>query len=163
MIEAIIRPGRRGAVVLRAPDDLGIVLFDENGLIAAYSQARPEPGGLASLAAILANGDTIIHGRIADASGQPGRLPQPQEERVAALPDSIERCRGEILRMAQSTLHLHVEPVAARFRAAPATPQGLLHAAEEVRGIRTRLISSTTMSSIAEQAERIVRAASRGN
>jgi hypothetical protein len=121
------------------------------------------------LAPLLANGDTTIHGRIADASGQAGRhsqAPQAQEERVdrvAALPDSIERCRGEILRMAQSTLHLHVEPVAARFRAAPATPQGLLQAAGEVRALKMRLVSPATIGSIADQAERIVRAAARGN
>jgi hypothetical protein len=82
---------------------------------------------------------------------------------VAALPDSIERCRGEILRMAQATLHLHVEPVAARFRMAPGTTRGLLMAAEEVRGLRMRLISPGTLSSIAEQAEQIVRVASRGS
>jgi hypothetical protein len=163
LVEAVIRRGRRGAVVLRAPADLGMVLFDESGLIAAYSQARPEPGGLPAVALLLANGETTIHGRIADASGQPARPPQPQEDRVAALPDSIERCRGEILRMAQSTLHLHVEPVAARFRAAPATTQGLLRAANEVRGVRMRLVSAATINSLADQAERIVRASSRSS
>jgi len=162
MIEAMIRPGRRGAIVLRSPIDLGLVLFDETGLIAAYSQARPEPGGLETLATLLANAETIIHGRISDGSGQPSRQ-QGQEDRVAALPDAIERCRGEILRMAQSTLHLHMEPVASRFRAAPGTTQGLLLAAEEVRGIRIRLVSQATVRSIADQAEQIIRAASRGS
>jgi hypothetical protein len=162
MVEAMIRPGRRGAAVLRSPTDLGIVFFDETGLVAAYSQARPEPGGLETLASLLSNAETIIHGRIADASGQSGQA-QRQEDRVAALPDSIERCRGEILRMAQAALHLHVEPVAVRFRLAPGTTHGLLLAAEEVRGMRMRLISPGTLRTIAEQAEQIVRAASRGN
>src|SRR5262249_29565451 len=43
MVEAIVRPGRRGVVVLRSPGDLGVVFFDESGLVAAYSQGRPEP------------------------------------------------------------------------------------------------------------------------
>jgi len=65
--------------------------------------------------------------------------------------------------MAQSTLHLHSEGVAARFRVAPATTQGLLLAAEEVRGMRMRLVNPATFASIAEEAERIIRAASRGS
>lgn len=158
MVEALIRPGRRGAIVLQSPSDLGVVLFDETGLVGAYSQSRPEPGGLASLATLLTDSDATIHGRIADASGHGGR----QDDRMAALPDPIERCRGEIMRMAQETLHLHAEPVLARFRAAPGTTQGLFLAAEEVRGMRLRLVSPVTLSSIAEQAERILRAVSRG-
>jgi hypothetical protein len=169
LIVAMIRPGRRGVVVLRSPTDLGIVLFDESGLIAAYSQSRPEPGGLDALAPLLANAETVVHGRIADASGhgrgqgQSGRQAKPRDGGVAALPDPIERCRGEIVRMAQSTLHLHSEGVAARFRAAPATTQGLLLAAEEVRGMRMRLVNPATFASIAEEAERIIRTASRGS
>jgi hypothetical protein len=162
LIQAMIRPGRRGAIVLRSPTDLGVVLFDESGLVGAYSQSRPEPGPLDTVAALLTNADTVVHGRIADASGQ-GDGQQAREERVAALPDPIERCRGEIVRMAQSTLHLHSEGVAARFRVAPATTQGLLLAAEEVRAMRMRLVSPATFASIAEEAERIVRAASRGS
>ncbi len=161
MIEAMIRPGRRGAAVVRSPTDLGIVLFDESGLVAAYSQGRPEPGGLETLSALLADTETTIHARIADASGQASRH-GASDDRMAALPDPIERCRGEILRMAEATLHFHVEPVAARFRAAPGTTQGLLLAAEEVRGMRLRLVSQATLGSIAERAEQIVRIASRG-
>ena len=163
LIEAMIRPGRRGAIVLRSPTDLGIALFDESGLVGAYSQARPEPGGLDTLGALLANADTVVHGRIADASGQDGRQEPAHGDGVVALPDPIERCRGEIVRMAQSTLHLHSEAVAARFRAAPATTQGLLLAAEEVRRMRLRLVSPATFASIAEEAEQIVHAASRGS
>ena len=164
MIEAIIRPGRRGTVVLHSPTDLGVVLFDETGFIAAYSQARPEPGGLETLAALMTDVGTTIHGRIADASGQlDQRTEQVPEDRVAALPDPIERCRGEVLQMAQATLHLHVDPVAARFRSAAATTQGLLLAAEEVRRMRLRLVNPATMHSIAGRAEQIVRAASRGS
>jgi hypothetical protein len=161
LIEAMIRPGRRGAIVLRSPTDLGVVLFDESGLIGAYSQSRPEPGPLDTIAALLTNAETVVHGRIADASGRADE--QAREDRVAALPDPIERCRGEIVRMAQSTLHLHSEGVAARFRVAPATTQGLLLAAEGVRGMRMRLVSPATFAAIAEEAERIVRAASRGS
>ncbi|HYW25294.1 MAG TPA: hypothetical protein VE953_14090 [Terriglobales bacterium] len=162
LIEAMIRPGRRGAIVLRSPTDLGVVLFDESGLIGAYSQSRPEPGPLDTIAALLTNAETVVHGRIADASGQADEQAQAREDRVEALPDPIERCRGEIVRMAQSTLHLHSEGVAARFRVAPATTQGLLLAAEEVRGMRMRLVNPATFASIAEEAERIIRAASRG-
>ena len=163
LIEAMIRPGRRGAIVLRSPTDLGVVLFDESGLIGAYSQSRPEPGPLDTIAALLTNAETVVHGRIADASGQADEQAQSREDRVEALPDPIERCRGEIVRMAQSTLHLHSEGVAARFRVAPATTQGLLLAAEEVRGMRMRLVNPATFASIAEEAERIVRTASRGS
>jgi hypothetical protein len=163
LIEAMIRPGRRGAIVLRSPTDLGLVLFDESGLIGAYSQSRPEPGPLDTITTLLTNAETVVHGRIADASGQADSQPQAREDRVAALPDPIERCRGEIVRMAQSTLHLHSEGVAARFRSAPATTQGLLMAAEEVRGMRMRLVDPVTFASIAEEAERIVRATSRGS
>ena len=162
LIDAMMRPGRRGAAVLRSPTDLGLVLFDESGLIGAYSQARPEPGGLDAVAPLLANAETVIHARIADAS-QADRPPQALEDRVVALPDPIERCRGEILRMAESTLHLHADAVAARFRAAPGTVQGLLVAAEGVRGMRMRLVSPATFHSVADQAERIVRTASRGS
>jgi hypothetical protein len=162
LIEAMMRPGRRGVAVLRSPVDLGIVLFDESGLIGAYSQARPEPGGLDTVAALLADGDTVIHARIADAS-RSDRPPQALEDRIAALPDPIERCRGEILRMAESTLHLHSAAVAARFRAAPGTVQGLLLAADGVREMRMRLVSPATFGAVAEEAERIVRAASRGS
>jgi hypothetical protein len=162
LIEAMMRPGRRGAVVLRSPIDLGIVLFDESGLIAAYSQARPEPGGLDTIASLLVNSETIVHGRIADGSGpSAGRHPQALEDRVHALPDPIERCRGEIVRMAESTLHLHAQPVVARFNGAPGTTQGLLMAAETVRGMRMRLVSPTTFDSVAAQAERIIRVTSR--
>jgi hypothetical protein len=162
LIEAIIRPGRRGAIVLRGPTDLGLVLFDESGLVAAYSQSRPEPGAIDTVAALLASPETIVHARIADASGQADEQPAG-EERVPALPDPVERCRGEIVRVAQSTLHLHSEGVAARFRSAPATTQGLLLAAEEVRGMRMRLVNPATFAAIADEAERIVRAASRGS
>jgi hypothetical protein len=162
LVEAIIRPGRRGAVVLRSPTDLGVVLFDESGLIAAYSQGRPEPGGLEVLAGLMAGADTTIHGRIADASGQADR-PEVIGDRVAALPDPIERCRGEVLRMAEAILHLHAGPVVARFHAAPGTTQGLLLAAEEVRGLRLRLVSQETLNSIADRAAQIVRVASRGS
>lgn len=162
LIEAMMRPGRRGAAILRSPIDLGLVLFDESGLIGAYSQARPEPGGLDTVAGLLANAETLIYARIADATAS-DRPPQALEDRVAALPDPIERCRGEILRMAESTLHLHSEAVTAHFRAAPGTTQGLLLAAEAVRRMRKRLVSPATFGSIAEQAERIVRAASRAS
>jgi hypothetical protein len=163
LIEAMMRPGRRGAAVLRSPIDLGLVLFDESGLIGAYSQSRPEPGGLDTIASLLANSETIIHGRIADGSGQASRHPQALEDRVAALPDPIERCRGEIVRMAEETLHLHAGGVATRFRSAPGTMQGLLVAAEAVRGMRMRLVSSATFGSVADQAEQIIRVASRRN
>jgi len=164
LIEAMIRPGRRGAVVLRSRSDLGIALFDESGFIAGYSQAHPEPGGLETLATLAADAETMIHGRIADASGNAGRLAhEAVEQRVVARPDPMERCRGEILRMAQAALHLHVEPVATRFRAAPATEAGLLLAAEEVRAMRLRLVNPATLKSIAERAEQIVRAAPRGD
>jgi len=163
LIAAMIRPGRRGAIVLRSPTDLGLVLFDESGLVGAYSQSRPEPGPLDTLAPLLTHTDTVVHGRIADASGRADDQPQAHEERAVALPDPIERCRGEIVRMAQSTLHLHSEGVAARFRAAPATTQGLLLAAEQVRGMRKRLVNPATFVAIAEEAERIVRVASRGS
>ena len=158
MVEAMIRPGRRGTVILQSPADLGLVLFDDSGLIAAYSHARPEPGGLVTLAGLLTDADTTIRGRIADAPGPSGR----QEEGPAALPDPIERCRGEILQMVQAALHLHAEPVLACFRAAPGTAQGLFLAADEVRGMRVRLVSPVTLSSIAEQAGRIVRTAAGG-
>ena len=164
LIEAMIRPGRRGAVVLRSRSDIGIALFDESGFIAVYSQAHPEPGGLETLAALVADAETMIHGRIADASSNAGRpLQEAVEEGVAAVPDPIERCRGEILRMAQAALHLHVEPVATRFRAAPGTMAGLLLAAEEVRGMRLRLVDPATLNSIAERAEQIVRADPKGD
>jgi hypothetical protein len=156
VIEAMIRPGRRGTIVLRSSDDFGIVLFDEGGLIAAYSRSRPEPGGLETLSGLLVADDTVIHGRIADAGEQADRPAGP-----AALPDPIERCRGEIMRMVQSTLHRHAEPVVARFRAAPATTQGLLLAAEDVRDMRLRLVTPATMASIADEAQHIVRASSR--
>ena len=162
LIEAMIRPGRRGAVVLRSRDDIGIALFDETGFIAAYSQERPEPGGLETLAGLLADTETMIHGRIADASGHAGRSSAGSAAERTALPDPIERCRGEILRMAEATLQLHAEPVVARFRAAPGTTAGLLLAAEEVRKMRLRLISPSTLGSIAQRAEQVVRAASRG-
>jgi len=164
LIEAMIRPGHRGAVVLRSQRDLGLALFDESGFIAAYSQAYPQPGGLETLTALVADAGTMIHGRIADASDASGG---PVQERVesppAALLDPIERCRGEILRMAEAALHLYAEPVADRFRGAPGTAAGLLLAAGEVREMQIRLVSSATMSSIAERAEQIVRAVSRGN
>jgi len=165
LIEAMIRPGRRGAVVLQSRSDIGIALFDESGFIAGYSQAHPEPGGLETLATLVADAETMIHGRIADASGNAGRPPQEAvvEQGAPARPDPIERCRGEILRMAQAALHLHVEPVATRFRAAPATEAGLLLAAEEVRAMRLRLVNPATLNSIAERAEQIVRAAPRGD
>ena len=162
MVEAIVRPGRRGVVVLRSPADLGVVFFDESGLIAAYSQGRPEPGGLQVLASLLTDAETTVHGRIADASGQGGRA-SAADDRMAALPDPVERCRGEILRMAEATLHLHAMPVVGRFSVAPRTTQGLLLAAQEVRGMRLRLVSPATLNSIAEQAERILRGASRGS
>ena len=162
LIEAMIRPDRRGAVVLRSPSDIGIALFDESGFIAAYSKSYPAPGGMETLARLVADSDTMIHGRIADVSGQAGRPGQEVlQERAVALPDPIERCRGEILRMADSVLHLHSEPVAARFKAAPGTAAGLLLAAEEVGEMRLRLINPATMRSLAERAEQIVRAASR--
>jgi len=164
LIEAIIRPGRRGAVVLRSPTDIGIALFDESGFIAAYSQAHPEPGGLGTLAPLIADTETMIHGRIADASSSVAApIHDAVEGRVEVLPDPIERCRGEILRMAQAALHLHVEPVAVRFRGAPGTAAGLLLAAEEVREMRLRLVNPATLNSIADRAEQIVRAASRGS
>lgn len=163
LVAAMIRPGRRGAIVLRSPTDLGVVLFDESGVVGAYSQSRPEPGPLDTVSALLAGAETVVHARIADASGQADGHPQAREDRVAALPDPIERCRGEIVRMAQSTLHLHSDGVAARFRAAPATTQGLLLAAEEVRGMRMRLVNQATFASIADEAERIVRTVSRGS
>jgi hypothetical protein len=165
MVEAIVRPGRRGVVILRSPADLGVVFFDESGLVAAYSQGRPEPGGLQVVAPLLTDAETTVHGRIADASGQGGRAAAADDRPVGmvALPDPIERCRGEILRMAEATLHLHAMPVVGRFSVAPRTTQGLLLAAEEVRGMRLRLVSPATLNSIAEQAERILRAASRGS
>ena len=163
LIEAMIRPGRRGAIVLRSPTDLGVVLFDESGFIGAYSQSRPEPGPLDTIATLLTNAETVVHGRIADASGQAESQQPAREDRVAALPDPVERCRGEIVRMAQSTLHLHSEGVAARFRSAPASTQGLLLAAEEVRGMRMRLVNPATFGSIADEAERIIRTVSRGS
>ena len=163
LIEAEIRPGRRGAIVLRSPTDLGVALFDESGLVAAYSQSRPEPGPLDTLAALLANPETVVHARIADASAQAGGKAPARQDAVPALPDPIERCRGEIVRMAQSALHLHSDGVAARFRAAPATTQGLLLAAEEVRAMRMRLVSPATFADIADEAERIVRTVSRGS
>jgi hypothetical protein len=87
---------------------------------------------------------------------------QGGDSMIAALPDPIERCRGEMVQMAKSRLHHHSEPVVARFRTAPGTTAGLLLAAEEVRGLRLRLISPDTMNTIGNQAEDIVRSISRG-
>lgn len=161
LIEAMVRPRHRGVVILRSPSDLGVVFFDESGLVAAYSQGRPEPGGLETLAGIMTDPETTIHARVADGSGQPTSY--PAESTVAALPDPIERCRAEILEIARSTLHMHADPVMARFRAAPGTAAGLRLAAEEVRGLRLRLVSRSTLDGIAERAEELLRAASRAS
>lgn len=161
LIEAMVRPRQRGVVVLRAPADLGVVFFDESGLVAAYSRARPEPGGLENLAAILTDVETTIHGRIADPAGPVTAY--PGAEMPAALPDPIERCRAEIMEIARGTLHLHAEPVIARFRAAPGTTAGLRLAADEVRELRMRLVTRSTLDGISERAEELLRAVSRGS
>jgi hypothetical protein len=160
LVESIVRRGRRGVALLRSSSDLGLAFFDESGLVAAYSEARPEPGGLEVLAPLMADADTIVQARIADPSSQPRHAEGP--DIVAALPDPIERCRGEILDLARSRLHLHAEPVTARFQSAPGTTNGLLLAAEEVRGLRPRLVNPATLTAIAERAEEIVRAVARG-
>jgi hypothetical protein len=165
LVEAIVRKRHRGVVALQSASDLGLALFDESGLVGAYSQRQPHPGGLDVLAGVMASADTVLHARIADAAGHPVddvNVPLG-EERVAALPDPVERCRGQVVDLVEGVLHLHAEPVVARFRAAPATTSGLLLAAEEVRKLRLRLISPVTMASLADRAEQIIRAASRAS
>ena len=161
LLEAIVRRGRRGVVLLRSATDFGLAFFDETGLAAAYSQLRPDPGGLDVLGGLVSDEDTVLQARIADGSGQP-HYGEYAGTRIAALPDPIERCRGEMIELAQSRLHRHAEPVVARIRAAPPTTTGLLLAAEEARTLRPRLISPATLQAVAAGAEEIVRALSRG-
>ena len=161
LVEAMVRPRQRGVVILRSPSDLGVVFFDESGPVAAYSRARPEPGGLETLAAILTDPETTVHGRIADRAAP--AAPYQGTGIVAALPDPVERCRAEIMEVARGTLHLHAEPVLARFRAAPGTTAGLRLAAKEVRELRMRLVARSTLDGISERAEELLRAVARGS
>lgn len=158
-VEAVVRRGRRGVIVLRSPADFGLVLFDESGFVAAYSQSRPQPGDLEALAGLLTDPGTVVHARMAGHYVQGSHA----EGRVAALPDPIERCRGEIVHMVERTLHLHADTFVDRLRAAPASTAGLLHATEEVRGLRPRLVAPGTVASIADSAEELIRSVARGN
>jgi hypothetical protein len=170
--EAVVRRSRRGVVVLTSRSDTGVIFFDDEGLVAAYSRRHPEPGPLDSLHELLAEADTTLQARIVDPAAPaapqvevPHRHVRHQdfgrEEPIAALPDPAERCRSQIVDMVENVLHLHAEPVVARFRSAPATPSGLMTAADEVRRLRLRLVSPATMDRIADQAEEIVRSMSR--
>ncbi|HZV52742.1 MAG TPA: hypothetical protein VFD49_23645 [Candidatus Dormibacteraeota bacterium] len=166
--EAIVRRSRRGVVVLTSRSDTGVIFFDEEGMVAAYSQRHPEPGPLDLLHELLTETDTVLWARIADSATpaiRPAEIPRhhdrQQEEPIAALPDPTERCRAQIVDMVESILHLHAEPVVARFRSAPATASGLMMAADEIRRLRLRLVSPATMDRIADHAEEIVRSMSR--
>jgi hypothetical protein len=172
VIEAIMRRSRRGVVILTSRFDTGVAFFDEEGLAAAYSQRHPEPGSLDLLDELLTEPDAVLRARIAEAATPAVRhaeiprrhVPQEghgREEPVVALPDPVERCRVQIVEMVESILHLHAEPVIAKFRNAPASTSGLMTAADEVRRIRLRLVSRTTMDRIADRAEEIVRSMSR--
>ncbi|HLH68602.1 MAG TPA: hypothetical protein VKY90_06135 [Candidatus Dormibacteraeota bacterium] len=170
--EAVMRRSRRGVVVLTSRFDTGVVFFDEEGLVAAYSQRHPEPGPLDLLDELLMEPDTVLRARVTETATPavrhmeaPHHRIRPEdherEEPVAALPDPVERCRAQIMDMAESILHLHAEPVVARFRNAPATTSGLMTAADEIRRLRLRLVSPATMGRIADRAEEIVRSISR--
>jgi hypothetical protein len=168
ILDQLVQPGRRGAILVAAPVELGVALLDELGLVCAYSDRLTRPRGLEALTHLLTHPEACLEARLEAVTPMPGEaapfqlLPAetPSESSSPATPSQVDagldRQRQEILAMVRGRLKLHAAPVERCFLAAPVTRAGLLAACDEVRALRVRLVSPATMDRIADEAAAIV-------
>lgn len=73
VVDSFIRPGRRGAIAVAAPGGTGVLLFDEEGIVASYRDGEHKPG-TAALDELLADPNVVLSPR-ADAMPAGGAAP----------------------------------------------------------------------------------------
>jgi hypothetical protein len=92
VVQSFIQPGRRGAIVVNAPGGTGVMLFDEEGVVASYRDGESKPGGDA-LDELLADPNVVLSAR-ADAMPQRSASltsPNTGGERPAPAPTAPPR------------------------------------------------------------------------
>jgi hypothetical protein len=150
-----------GVILVGSATELGVVFLDDAGLVCAFTDRRPRPGGLEVLNHLLAAPEACLAARLHDVDGRPAvpetvqLVPATATSQLAEITD-IEQRRQAILAMVHGKLELHAEPIARRFLAAPPTHDGLLAACEEVRRLQPRLVSAATIASIADRAQALL-------
>lgn len=183
IVRSFIRPGRRGAIAVAAPSGTGVLLFDENGVVASYRDGEQKPGSDA-LDELLADPDVVLsartdapaaappsqdNGRAASAAAQPpqpaalpqrplpGPPPMPTQGPTAgAGPQQVqlEARRQAIVEMVRSRLGRLAGPVEQLFQAARSIDE-LVVAAGRVRDVQLRMVNPLTLQGIAEDADAI--------
>lgn len=212
VVEALVRPGRRGAVVVSSyTHGTGMVVFDEKGVIATFLDGEQRED---ALEAVLADPDAIVSARADPQPAETGTEPAPDRWRGTPAPEpvgagpedyassrswvppsqprstsyaqeyagsaayptgapgqqypppppddgadangALEQRRQAILDLLQRQLGRHAEAVAQPFRSASST-DALIEAADGLRGAQVRLVSSSTLQSLAQEAGSIAR------
>jgi hypothetical protein len=62
VVQSFIRPGRRGAIAVAAPGGTGVLLFDEQGIVASYRDGEHKPG-TGALDELLADPNVVLSPR----------------------------------------------------------------------------------------------------
>lgn len=212
VVEALVRPGRRGAVVVSSyTHGTGMVVFDEKGVIATFLDGEQRED---ALEAVLADPDAIVSARAEPQTAESGTEPAPDRWRGTPTPEpvgagpedysssprswvppgqprtaeyaqeyagstayapgptqqypppppdegadgngALEQRKQAILDLLQRQLGRHAEAVATPFRSATTT-EALIEAADGLRGAQVRLVSSSTLQSLAQEAGSIAR------
>ena len=79
VVEGFLRPGRRGAIAVTAPSGTGVLLFDEEGVVASYRDGEHSPGADA-LEQLLDDPQAVISAR---ADSMPAAAPRPAPAEAA--------------------------------------------------------------------------------
>jgi hypothetical protein len=212
VVEGLVRPGRRGAVVVSSyTHGTGMVVFDEKGVIATFLDGEQRED---ALEAVLADPDAIVSARAEPQSADTGTETGPDRWRGTPTPEpvgagpedyssprswvppgqprptgyahgyagstvyapaptsqqypppppedgadgngALEQRKRAILDLLQRQLGRHAEAVAQPFRSATTT-EALIDAADGLRGAQVRLVSSSTLQSLAQEAGSIAR------
>jgi len=165
-IRSLARPDGRGCVLLRAGTDTGFVFIAAGQVVLALRPDAGRVGGLEVVAELLADPQARLWARLG-----PLREVHPSPDRQAAAEPTIDppppaspqtstrpaepgmdQPLEQILEGVRQRLGRHSVAIESIFREAPRTDEGLRAAAESVRGLRIRLVSPTTLASIADDA-----------
>jgi hypothetical protein len=82
VVQSFIRPGRRGAIAVAASSGTGVLLFDEQGVVASYRDGEHKPGTDA-LDELLADPEVVLSPR---ADAMPAPSAAASDGRASAIP-----------------------------------------------------------------------------
>ena len=173
LLGAFLKPDQQGALLVFDGPVVGVVLFQGDGVLAAYRNDGPEVGGSELLTALIASPAAVVRAvvgprdaaaeAVPEAAAAPRAAPEEPARHVTppakkADGEDLKRTRDEICGLARRKLRTHASPVLRVMEEAVPTPEGLSQAIDEIGRMRIRLVQSTSMEQLAVEARELLRA-----